>query len=57
MSERQEYGRVENYTTAFLVTMAGLTFMTLWTVASVAGTGWMLATAGGFELAIRWLRR
>ena len=57
MSEEHIPRAVEDYTTPFLVVMAGITFMALWTVAALAGTVWMLATAGAAELILRRFRR
>ena len=57
MSERHIPRAVEDYTTAFLVTLGAITFMGLWTVAALLGTGWMLATAAACELALRPFRR
>lgn len=45
--------RVENYTTAFLVTSALILFMAFLTLAAIKGLVWVLLTAAMMETAMR----
>lgn len=45
--------RVENYTTAFLVTSALILFMAFLTLAAIKGLVWVLLTAAMMETALR----
>ena len=45
MQDRRHPGRVEDYTSAFLVTLWFLLFMTFWTIAAVAGFFWVVLSA------------
>jgi hypothetical protein len=49
--------RVEHYTDAFLATLWLILFMMFWTIAAVAGVIWVLVSAYGIDLAIRWIGR
>jgi len=50
---RQYPSRVENYTTAFLVTAFGILFMAFFTIAATLGTVWMLLSAALIDGLIR----
>lgn len=54
---RQPAARAENYTNAFLVTMWGIVFMALFTLAAAGGTLWVLLGGVAFERAVAWLGR
>ncbi|HKL69183.1 hypothetical protein [Salibaculum sp.] len=45
--------RVENYTTPFLWMVGVILFVSLWTIASVAGFLWVVISATGLELVLR----
>lgn len=49
--------RVENYTTAFLVTAWGILFMAFFTLAALGGLPLVVLAAAGVEGAIRSLAR
>lgn len=51
--KRRSVGRVENYTTAFLVTCGLILFMAFWTLAAVAGIVWVLLSASLLDGLIR----
>ena len=46
-------GRVKNYTNAFLVTLALITFMAFFTMAATVGIVWVLLTAALIDSGIR----
>ena len=50
---RQYPKRVENYTTAFLVTSALILFMAFLTLAAIKGLVWVLLTAAMMEAGLR----
>lgn len=54
---RQHPQAVEDYTNAFLVSFGVLLFMTLLTVASLAGGLWMFLTAAVINRVITWRAR
>lgn len=50
---RRYPNRVENYTNAFLVTLALILFMAFFTLAATAGLIWVLLTAAMIESLLR----
>jgi len=53
MRHRPPPRRVENYTSAFLVSFGVLIFMSFWTIATLAGFIWVLISTAVFEGALR----
>lgn len=55
MSHRPPINAVEDYTDAFLTTLGVFLFMVLWMIAAALGYLWVVITAYGLDLGVKWI--
>ena len=57
MSDHRPIQAVEDYTNAFLTTLAVFLFMSFWVIAAILGYLWVAVTAYGLNHLFKWIGR